>query len=51
MIQTSTVIEVRAQHHETLAPPELYGAEADLARGRQLIGGGVTAVAAIDARL
>ncbi|MBA2309928.1 MAG: hypothetical protein H0W01_11720, partial [Pseudonocardiales bacterium] len=78
MIQTSTVIEVRAalgevldrlggaarlvdlaqarvldalavldaQHHEALVPVELHRAEADLARGRQLIGGGVTAVAA-----
>ncbi len=40
-----------AQHHEAVVPPELRRAEAELTRGRQLIGGGATVVAAIDARL
>jgi len=47
----AVLAELDAQHHEALVPVELHRAEADLARGRQLIGGGVTAVAAVDARL
>jgi hypothetical protein len=47
----AVLAELDGQHHETVVPAELHRAEADLTRGRQLIGGGVTAVAAIDARL
>jgi hypothetical protein len=47
----AVLAELDGHHHETVVPAELHSAEADLARGRQLIGGGVTAVAVIDARL
>ena len=47
----AVLTELGTQHHESVVPPELHRAEADLTRGRQLIGGGATAVAAIDARL
>lgn len=38
-------------HHETLVPPELHRAGAELDRGLGLISGGAAAVAEIDARL
>lgn len=47
----AVLAELDAQHHEHVVPAELHRAEADLTHGRQLIGGSVTAVAAIESRL
>lgn len=47
----AVLTELSAQHHESLVPPELHRADAELTRARQLTGGGGTVVAAIDARL
>jgi hypothetical protein len=43
--------DLGAEHSAPLVPPELWRADAELERGLQLISGGASAVAAIDARL
>jgi len=43
--------ELDRMHHETLLPPELARADAELTRGLEMISMGVDSVAALDARL
>ncbi len=48
---TAMLTELGRTHHESLVPLDLLRAEAELARGLQLLAAGAAAVAAVDARL